>query len=173
VQEIAVTLGRELALDDAELESLSYAALFHDVGKLGVPDSVLLKKGPLDDDERWIVRRHAEEGERIIAHLGFLSNATPAIRHHHEHWDGSGYPDGLRGQEIPIGARILHVSDAFDSMISDRVYRSAMTLTDALAELRQAAGKQFCPHCVAALEELVANGSLGHVIDPHAPSAAA
>ena len=173
VQEIAVTLGRELALDDAELESLSYAALFHDVGKLGVPDSVLLKNGPLDEDERWIVRRHAEEGERIIAHLGFLSNATPAIRHHHEHWDGSGYPDGLRGQEIPIGARILHVSDAFDSMISDRVYRPAMTLTEALAELRRAAGKQFCPSCVAALEKLVASGSLSHVIDSHAPSAAA
>lgn len=173
VQEIAVTLGRELALDDTELESLSYAALFHDVGKLGVPDSVLLKKGPLDEDERSIVRRHAEEGERIIAHLGFLSNATPAIRHHHEYWDGSGYPDGLRGQEIPIGARILHVSDAFDSMISDRVYRSAMTLTEALAELRKAAGRQFCPTCVAALEKLVANGSLGHITDPHAPSAAA
>ena len=173
VQEIAVTIGRELALDAAELESLSYAALFHDVGKLGVPDSVLLKRGPLDDDERWIVRRHAEEGERIIAHLGFLSNATPAIRHHHEYWDGKGYPDGLRGQEIPIGARILHVADAFDSMISDRVYRSAMTLADALAEVRQAAGTQFCPSCVEALEKLVANGSLSHVIDPHAPSAAA
>jgi diguanylate cyclase (GGDEF)-like protein len=173
VQEIAVTVGRELALDDSELESLSFAALFHDVGKLGVPDSVLLKRGPLDDDERWIVRRHAEEGERIIAHLGFLSNATPAIRHHHEHWDGSGYPDGLKGQEIPIGARILHVADAFDSMISDRVYRSAMTLTEALAELRQAAGGQFCPSCVGALERLVANGALSHVIDPHAPSAAA
>ena len=173
VQEIAITVGRELALDDAELESLSFAALFHDVGKLGVPDSVLLKRGPLDDDERWVVRRHAEEGERIIAHLGFLSNATPAIRHHHEHWDGSGYPDGLKGTEIPIGARILHVADAFDSMISDRVYRSAMTLPDALAELRQAAGAQFCPTCVGALEKLVANGALSHVIDPHAPSAAA
>lgn len=173
VQEIAVTVGRELALDDTELESLSFAALFHDVGKLGVPDSVLLKKGPLDDAERGIVRGHAEEGERIIAHLGFLSNATPAIRHHHEHWDGNGYPDGLRGQEIPIGARILHVVDAFDSMISDRVYRSAMTLADALSELRQAAGTQFCPACVGALERLVANGSLSHVIDPHAPSAAA
>ncbi len=173
VQEIAVTIGREVALDHAELESLSFAALFHDVGKLGVPDSVLLKRGPLDEEERWIVRHHAEEGERIIAHLGFLSNATPAIRHHHEHWDGNGYPDGLRGQEIPIGARVLHVADAFDSMISDRVYRSAMTLAEALAELRQATGKQFCPSCVAALEKLVANGSLSHVIDPHAPSAAA
>jgi len=173
VQEIAVAVGRELALDDTELESLSFASLFHDVGKLGVPDSVLLKKGPLSDAEREIVRHHAEEGERIVAHLGFLSNATPAIRHHHEYWDGNGYPDGLRGQEIPIGARVLHVVDAFDSMISDRVYRSAMTLGEALAELRQAAGTQFCPTCVGALEKLVANGSLSHVIDPHAPSAAA
>ena len=173
VQEIAIAIGRELALDDAELESLSFAALFHDVGKLGVPDAVLLKSGPLDEDEWWIVRRHAEDGERIIAHLGFLSDATPSIRHHHERWDGSGYPDGLKGQEIPVGARMLHVADAFDSMISDRVYRSAMPLADALAELRRAAGTQFCPSCVAALEKLVASGSLNHVIDPHAPSAAA
>ncbi|MGH3066032.1 MAG: diguanylate cyclase [Gaiellaceae bacterium] len=173
VQEIAVAVGRELGLDASELESVSFAALFHDVGKLGVPDSVLLKRGPLDDEERGIVRRHAVEGERIIAHLGFLSNATPAIRHHHERWDGGGYPDGLRGQEIPIGARVLHVADAFDSMISNRVYRSAMTVADALAELRGAAGAQFCPSCVAALDTLVGNGSLSHVVDPHAPSAAA
>ena len=173
VQEIAVAMGRELGLDVTELESVSFAALFHDVGKLGVPDSILLKNGPLDDEERRIVRRHAEEGERIIAHLGFLSNATPAIRHHHEHWDGRGYPDGLRGQEIPIGARILHVADAFDSMISNRVYRSAMPLADALAELRRVTETQFCPTCVSALETIVANGSVSHVIDPHAPSAAA
>jgi len=173
VQEIAIEIGRELRLDASELESLSFAALFHDVGKLGVPDAILLKTGPLDSDEWWIVRRHAEEGERIIAHLGFLSDATPAIRHHHEHWDGSGYPDGLSGTEIPIGARILHVADAFDSMVSDRVYRGAMPVADALLELRTQSGAQFCPSCVLALETLVARGSLAHLLDPSASSAAA
>ena len=173
VQEIAIAIGRELRLEDPELESLSFAALFHDVGKLGVPDAILLKSGPLDEDEWWIVRRHAEEGERIIAHLGFLSDATPAIRHHHEHWDGSGYPDGLRGTEIPIGARILHVADAFDSMISERVYRPAKSVPEALSELRDAGGSQFCPSSVAALEVIVGRGSLAHVLDSRASWAAA
>ena len=173
VQQIAVAIGRELRLEESELESLSFAALFHDVGKLGVPDAILLKNGPLDDEEWWIVRRHAEEGERIIAHLGFLSDATPAIRHHHEHWDGTGYPDGLRGTEIPIGARILHVADAFDSMISERIYRPARSVTEALGELRDASGSQFCPSCVAALDAIVDRGSLAHVLDSRASSAAA
>jgi diguanylate cyclase (GGDEF)-like protein len=173
VQEVAVAIGRELGLDGPELESLSIAALFHDVGKLAVPDAVLLKSAPLDEQEWWIVRRHSEEGERIIGHLGFLSDATPAIRHHHERWDGSGYPDGLRGQDIPIGARILHVADAFDSMISERVYRSAMSPAAALEELRLASGTQFCPSCVGALEHIVASGALGRLLEPGAPSAAA
>jgi HD-GYP domain-containing protein (c-di-GMP phosphodiesterase class II) len=131
-----------------------------------MPDAVLLKPGPLDEDEWGIVRRHSEEGERIIGHLGFLSDATPAIRHHHEHWDGSGYPDGLRGPEIPLGARILHVADAFDSMISDRVYRSAMSVPAALRELRSASGTQFCPSCVSALDTVVAKRQLEHLVEP-------
>jgi HD-GYP domain-containing protein (c-di-GMP phosphodiesterase class II) len=173
VQEIAIAIGRELRLEELELDSLSFAALFHDVGKLGVPDSVLLKAGPLDDDEWVIIRRHSEEGERIIAHLGFLSDATPAIRHHHEHWDGTGYPDGIRGAAIPLGARILHVADAFDSMISERVYRPAMSVGDALRELRRASGSQFCPTCVAALDTIVARGALAHLVEPSASWAAA
>jgi diguanylate cyclase (GGDEF)-like protein len=173
VQEIAIAVGRELQLEEPELESLSFAALFHDVGKLGMPDSVLLKAGPLDEDEWLIVRRHSEEGERIIGHLGFLSDATPAIRHHHEHWDGSGYPDGLRGPEIPIGARVLHVADALDSMISDRVYRSAMPLEEALRELRRSSGIQFCPTCVAALDTVVARGALAHLVSARSAWAAA
>ena len=173
VQEVAVAVGRDLGLEGPELESLSFAALFHDVGKLAVPDALLLKSGPLDDQEWWVVRRHAEEGERIIGHLGFLSDATPAIRHHHEHFDGSGYPDGLRGQAIPLGARILHVADAFDSMITTRVYRAALSLDEALAELREGSGSQFCPACVSALERLVAAGRLDTILDENAPPAAA
>jgi diguanylate cyclase (GGDEF)-like protein len=164
VQDLSVAIGRQLGLDGAELESLSFAALFHDVGKLAVPDEILLKSGPLDDDDWWIVRRHPEEGARIIGHLGFLADAAPSIKHHHERWDGTGYPDGLRGDEIPLGARILHVSDAFDSMVTTRVYRVALPLPEALAELRQGSGSQFCPRCVAALETLAANGTLDRLL---------
>jgi uncharacterized protein YoxC len=173
VQQIAVSIGRGLALDKSELESLSFAALFHDIGKLAVPDEVLLKAGPLDERDWWVVRRHSEAGERIIGHLGFLADATPAIRHHHEHFDGSGYPDGLRGQEIPVGARILHVADAFDSMTTNRVYRPALPLDEALAELRRGKGLQFCPKCVAVLENLVALGTLAHLLDLDSSPAAA
>ncbi|MBM3676581.1 MAG: HD-GYP domain-containing protein, partial [Actinobacteria bacterium] len=165
VQEVAVAIALELGLRDEALESVSFAALFHDVGKLGMPDSVLLKPGPLDDEEWEVVRRHPVEGERIIGHLGFLTHATTAIRHHHERFDGSGYPDGLGGSEIPIGARILHVADAFDSMVSSRVYRPALPLATALRELRRGTGTQFCPECIGGLERAIASGLLDDVID--------
>lgn len=165
VQEVAVAIGLELGLRDEALESVSFAALFHDVGKLALPDSVLLKPGPLDADEWEVVRRHPEEGEKIIGHLGFLSSATSAIRHHHERFDGSGYPDGLSGAEIPVGARILHVADAFDSMVSSRVYRPALPLQTAMDELRRGTGAQFCPDCVAALERALASGILDDVVE--------
>ncbi len=173
VQQIAVHVGRELGLDGAELESLSFAALFHDVGKLAVPDSVLLKNGPLQGEEWWVIRRHAAEGERIIGHLGFLADATPAIRHHHEHFDGSGYPDGLKGEAIPLGARIIHVADAFDSMSSDRVYRNALSAQDAVDELRRETGLQFCPRCVAAFETVLASGALDELLLEQVPREAA
>jgi diguanylate cyclase (GGDEF)-like protein len=164
VQHIAAHLGRELGLDASELESLSFAALFHDVGKLAVPDSVLLKPARLRTDEWWVVRRHAAEGERIIGHLGFLADATPSIRHHHERFDGTGYPDGLKGEAIPVGARIIHVADAFDSMSSSRVYRNALSGEEALAELRSKSGTQFCPRCIEAFERVYASGALDHLL---------
>ena len=103
---------------------------------------------------------HAEEGARIIDRLGFLQDAVPAIRHHHERFDGHGYPDNLSGEEIPLGARIIHVADAFDSMLSTRVYRPARPMEAALEELRSKSGTQFCPRCVGALESVVASGAL-------------
>jgi HD-GYP domain-containing protein (c-di-GMP phosphodiesterase class II) len=102
---------------------------------------------------------HAEEGASIINRLGFLSDAVPAIRHHHERYDGRGYPDGLKGEEIPLGARIIHVADAFDSMMTTRVYRRARPVSAALEELRTLSGEQFCPRCVSALELIVADES--------------
>ncbi len=152
VRQLALSVGRELDLSQAELDLLGHAALFHDIGKLAIPDSILMKPARLDTDEWRQMRSHAAEGARIIDRLGFLSDAVPAIRHHHERYDGSGYPDGLLGEEIPLGARIIHVADALDSMLTSRIYREAMSEHDAIEELRLGAGKQFCPRCVHALE---------------------
>jgi diguanylate cyclase (GGDEF)-like protein/putative nucleotidyltransferase with HDIG domain len=157
VQQLALAIGRELNLSQAELELLGHAALFHDIGKLGIPDAILLKPSSLTNDEWVVMASHAEEGASIINRLGFLSDAVPAIRHHHERYDGRGYPDGLAGDDIPLGARIIHVADAFDSMLTTRVYRPARPAGEAVDELRNNAGKQFCPRCVAALEAVIAD----------------
>jgi len=154
VQRLALAIGTELGLSQAELDLLAQAALFHDIGKLAVPEAILLKPESLEHEERGVVRRHAEEGARIIDRLGFLADAVPAIRHHHERYDGQGYPDGLRGEEIPLGARIIHVADAVDSMVTPRLYSPAIPLEEALEDLRANAGTQFCPRSVQALHRL-------------------
>jgi len=159
VQQLALAIGRELDLSQAELDILGQAALFHDIGKLAVPDSVLLKPARLNEREWELMRRHSDEGARIIERLGFLADAVPAIRHHHEHFDGSGYPDGIDGDEIPLGARIIHVADALDSMLTTRTYRSSRQLGDALGELQTRSGEQFCPRCIAALERILPSDS--------------
>src|SRR5215210_386965 len=155
VQQLSLAIGREVGLSQAELDLLGHAALFHDIGKLAIPDAILLKPASLTSEEWALMQRHAEEGARIIDRLGFLGDAVPAIRHHHERFDGTGYPDRLRHEEIPLGARIIHVADALDSMLTTRIYRAARPLEEALSELRSAAGTQFCPRCVAALERIL------------------
>ncbi len=155
VQQLALAIGRELGLSQAELDLLGHAALFHDIGKLAIPDAILLKPASLTDEEWALMQRHADEGARIIDRLGFLTDAVPAIRHHHERFDGTGYPDRLKGEEIPLGARIIHVADALDSMLTTRIYRAARPAAEALAELRRVAGTQFCPRCVGALERIL------------------
>ena len=155
VQQLSLAVGRELGLSQAELDLLGHAALFHDIGKLAIPDSILLKPASLTSEEWSLMQRHAEEGARIIDRLGFLQDAVPAIRHHHERFDGTGYPDRLSGEEIPLGARIIHVADALDSMLTTRIYRAARPVDDALAEVRDKSGTQFCPRCVAALERIL------------------
>ena len=119
VQQLALAIGRELGLSQVELDLLGHAALFHDIGKLAIPDSILLKPASLTEEEWALMQRHADEGARIIDRLGFLGDAVPAIRHHHERFDGTGYPDRLSDEEIPLGARIIHVADALDSMLDD------------------------------------------------------
>jgi diguanylate cyclase (GGDEF)-like protein/putative nucleotidyltransferase with HDIG domain len=155
VQQLALAMGRDLGLSQAELDLLGHAALFHDIGKLAIPDAILLKPTTLTEDEWVLMQRHSDEGARIIDRLGFLQDAVPAIRHHHECWDGTGYPDGLKGEEIPLGARIIHVADALDSMLTTRIYRAARPAHEALEELHRHAGSQFCPRCVRALEHVL------------------
>jgi diguanylate cyclase (GGDEF)-like protein/putative nucleotidyltransferase with HDIG domain len=155
VQQLALAIGRELGLSQAELDLLGHAALFHDIGKLAIPDAVLLKPSTLSSEEWALMQRHADEGARIIDRLGFLNDAVPAIRHHHERFDGTGYPDRLAGEDIPLGARIIHVADALDSMLTTRIYRAARPAHEALDELRHGSGAQFCPRCVTALERLL------------------
>jgi diguanylate cyclase (GGDEF)-like protein/putative nucleotidyltransferase with HDIG domain len=155
VQQLALAIGRELKLSQAELDLLGHAALFHDIGKLAVPDAILLKPAVLTEEEWTLMQRHSDEGARIIDRLGFLNDAVPAIRHHHERFDGTGYPDGLKGEEIPLGARIIHVADALDSMLTTRIYRAARPAMEAMDELKRAAGTQFCPRCVGALENVL------------------
>ena len=155
VQQLALAIGGELGLSKAELDLLGYAALFHDIGKLAVPDAILLKPAVLTDDEWSLMQRHSDEGARIIDRLGFLNDAVPAIRHHHERFDGTGYPTGLQGEEIPLGARIIHVADALDSMLTTRIYRAARPALEAMDELKRAAGTQFCPRCVGAVERVL------------------
>ena len=157
VQKLALAIGRELGLSEAELDLLGYAALFHDIGKLGIPDSILLKPARLSLKEWGVMRRHADEGARIIERLGFLADAVPSIRHHHERWDGSGYPDRLAGEEIPLGARIIHVADALDSMLTSRIYQAPRPLEDALAQLRAGAREQVCPRCARSAERILTN----------------
>jgi diguanylate cyclase (GGDEF)-like protein/putative nucleotidyltransferase with HDIG domain len=166
VQQLALAIGRELALSQAELDLLGHAALFHDIGKLAIPDAILLKPADLAAPEWALMQRHADEGARIIDRLGFLNDAVPAIRHHHERWDGTGYPNRLVGEEIPLGARIIHVADALDSMLTTRIYRAALPASEALAELRRGSGSQFCPRCVTALERLLGAEAAGELRPP-------
>jgi putative nucleotidyltransferase with HDIG domain len=156
----ARVIAQELGLDGHELDVVDQAALLHDIGKIGVPDAVLLKEGPLTAAEWVVMRSHPEEGARIIERLGYLDEVVPGIRFHHERIDGRGYPDGLLGDEIPLAARIIHVADALDSMLTTRIYRAARPAAEALAELRRAAGTQFCPRCVGALERILPLDSL-------------
>ena len=160
VAAIAAVLAGELGLEGAELEKVSQAALLHDIGKIGVPDAVLLKAGELTQGDWLVMRSHPQEGARIIERLGYLDEVVPAIRHHHERPDGRGYPDGLMGDEIPLGARIIHVADAIDAMTTQRVYRDALTFDEAIAEIRRGRGTDFCHRCVDGLDRALAAGKL-------------
>jgi putative nucleotidyltransferase with HDIG domain len=151
VKSIAVEIGRAMRLGDADLEALEWGGLLHDVGKIGVPDAVLLKAERLNKDERMVMNSHPVLGAEIISPVERLAPELPIIRHHHEWFNGSGYPDRLIGDEIPMLARILHVADAFEAMTAARPYRmTPLTAEQALSELRKFAGIQFDPVVVDA-----------------------
>jgi hypothetical protein len=143
VQSLATWLGSAVGFDDEALEILARAALLHDIGKISLPDGILRKPGPLTEEEWEAMRRHPVTGVEILAGLQPLRPALPIIRSHHERWDGQGYPDGLAGEAIPLGARVLAVADAYDAMTSARSYRAARTPSQALAILREGAGTQW------------------------------
>jgi hypothetical protein len=150
VRSISVDIGRQMRVSAAELEALEWGGLLHDVGKIGVPDNVLLKQGKLTREERITMNAHPVLGAQIIGPVDRLAPELPVIRHHHEWYNGSGYPDRLMGDEIPKLARILHVADAFEAMTADRPYRKALSNEQALGELRKFAGVQFDPEVVDA-----------------------
>ncbi len=145
VSEYAVALARAVGLDEAKIDEIEIACLFHDVGKIRVPDAILHKKGRLDPREFKEMRRHPEYGAEILSKAPSLYKYIPAVRHHHEWWNGSGYPDGLSREAIPAEAAIVSLGDAFDAMTSDRPYRDALAKDRAVAIIRESAGKQFHP----------------------------
>jgi diguanylate cyclase (GGDEF)-like protein/putative nucleotidyltransferase with HDIG domain len=150
----ATAIARKLKLPSEQVKQISLAGLLHDVGKIGVPDSILKKKGKLNERERKIMERHPILGAEIVRNIGSLSNIVRAITHHHERYDGSGYPDGLKGEEIPLESRILAVVDACHAMISDRPYRDLMSREEAVEEIKKCAGKQFDPQVVKAFTKV-------------------
>jgi len=160
VAEYAIVLARELELDDELVEVIEQAASVHDLGKIGVPDRVLLKPGPLSQAERATMWLHTEIGAEILNHYELFRAGATIVLHHHERYDGHGYPNGLAADAIPLGARVVAVADAFDAMTSDRPYRRALPLSEALDVLRDGAGTQWDPTVVAAFLRLVAEGRL-------------
>lgn len=160
VASYAVALGRELGLDEASLRALEIGALLHDIGKIAIPDAVLLKRGPLSQEEWECMRQHPQLGASMVRAWAALQPALPAVLHHHERYDGGGYPAGLEGLAIPPAARIVAVVDAFDAMLTTRPYRQGLPLETALRELERCAGSQFDPEYVQAFIAMIGSRRL-------------
>jgi putative nucleotidyltransferase with HDIG domain len=160
VARYAAGIAERLGWSGADLAHLRIAAMLHDIGKVVLPDRILQKPDTLDAGEFEEVKRHPEEGAELINRVEGMGNIAEWVLHSHEHFDGSGYPDGLKGDAIPQASRILLVADAYDAMTSDRPYRSAQSHAHALAEVRRHAGRQFDPICVSALEQFLVDAGL-------------
>jgi HD-GYP domain-containing protein (c-di-GMP phosphodiesterase class II) len=153
-QAYGIALARRIDPEMATAE-LGYGFFLHDIGKVGIPEQILCKAGPLSDDEWAVMRTHPTIGAQIVQPIQFLGGAVELIRHHHERFDGSGYPDGLKADRIPLAARVFSVADSFDAMTSDRPYRGAMDVERALEEVSEHAGTQFDPEVVKVFVDMV------------------
>jgi HD-GYP domain-containing protein (c-di-GMP phosphodiesterase class II) len=153
--DMVLTVGAELGIEGKDLKRLELGALFHDIGKIGIPSDILRKPGKLTDEEWRIIKMHPELGEKILAPIDRLADVRPIVRHCHEHFDGTGYPDKLTGDRIPIESRIILVCDAFDAMTTDRSYRKALPVAEACRRLNEASGGQFDPLIVEAFMRCV------------------
>ncbi len=145
VKRMSLAIAKKMGFQEERLENLEYGALLHDIGKIGIKDEILQKQGPLSDGEYEYIREHPLIGVKIIEGVEFFKDKIPMIRHHHEHYDGNGYPDGLAGSAIPLEARIISLPDAYDAMTSARPHRGVMPLQDVLDELERFKGQQFDP----------------------------
>jgi putative nucleotidyltransferase with HDIG domain len=158
VAKLAGQLAAEMGFDGNELMVLEHGALLHDIGKLGIPDTILMKPGKLTEEEWAIMRQHPEMGCQIVGHIDFLQDALPIIRHHHEHYDGSGYPDGLAAQDIPILARIFAVADSFDAQTNQRPYNVVHSTEAALQNILNDRGRIFDPQVVDVFASMIRKG---------------
>ncbi|MGN6378849.1 MAG: HD domain-containing phosphohydrolase [Gaiellales bacterium] len=158
IADFAVAVGEELGISGGELHAIRMGALLHDVGKIGIPEAILNKPGPLTDDEFTVMKRHTVIGADIIAGIPGMSQVVSLVRSSHERWDGRGYPDGMAGTDVPRGSYVISVCDAYHAMTEDRVYRKAMSPELALRELHRCSGTQFMPAAVQALETVVRRG---------------
>jgi HD-GYP domain-containing protein (c-di-GMP phosphodiesterase class II) len=162
LEDLCVRLGRQVKLSSSQLSDLNLLAQVHDLGKVGIPDNILFKPGPLNDQEWEIMQQHPEKGYRIAQSTSDLAGIADLILKHHERWDGKGYPLGLAGDEIPIECRILAIADSFDAMTNDRPYRKAISVEESLEELKQCAGSQFDPELVDIFVHMMC-GNTGNV----------
>jgi putative two-component system response regulator len=157
---LAVRIAEDLGVAPEHIETVRLGAILHDVGKIGIPDRVLLKPGVLDVEERRIIETHTEIGDKLLEPLDLLAGARPIVRNHHERWDGAGYPDGLAGEAIPVGARIVAVADSVEAMTSRQLYRKPLEAGEIIAELQEHRGKQWDPAVVDIVLRLIASGEL-------------
>jgi len=154
VSRYAVRIARAMGLPEDEVERIRVGGLMHDIGKIGIRGRIIRKPGKLTPEERDAMMQHSSVSAEIIEHLDILGESAEMVRHHHENWDGSGYPSGLKGEEIPLGSRVIFVGDAFDALVTDRPYRKGASRAEALAVIRKNAGTQFDPTVVDAMERI-------------------
>jgi putative nucleotidyltransferase with HDIG domain len=160
VSQLALIIGKEMGCSNEELDLLSFSGHLHDIGKIGIRDNILLKPGPLNENERHAINRHPVIGANIIGHVGLMCEEQKIIRHHHERWDGTGYPDGLKGESVPFLSRILAVADIYDAMDSDRAYRKRIAQEVVVKTIRQNAGGQLDEAVVQAFLKAYEKGTI-------------